>query len=123
MLFLLSAPPAGAAWGSSQRACCTPGQCPFPSHHPHTPPAAPANHMDCGHDMPGMVTCVMSCCHDSDRSLFTSIAFVLPPPLASAAVAFIESPIEFAKPMDFPRSIQPLSPPPRFLSAAGSISA
>jgi len=33
-------------------------------------------------------------------------------------VAAIESPIEFAKHMDFPPSSEPLSPPPRFLAAA-----
>jgi hypothetical protein len=74
--------------------------------------------MDCGHDMTGMMACAMSCCHDSDRSLVTSIAFVLPPSVAVAASAAIKSPIELAKPLDFPRSIEPLSPPPRLVSAA-----
>jgi hypothetical protein len=64
------------------------------------------------------MACAMSCCRDSDHSLLTSIAFVLPPRIATATVAFIKSPIELAKPLDFPRSIEPLSPPPRFLSAA-----
>jgi len=118
MVVLLYAPFAGAAWASYQMACCTSGQCPIAAHHHHKAPAAPANHMDCGHDMSGMMACAMSCCHDSDRSQFTSIAFVLPPPVASAAVAAIELPIEFAKPLDFPRSIEPLFPPPRFVSAA-----
>jgi hypothetical protein len=99
-------------------ACCTSGQCPIPSHHHQKTPAAPANHMDCGHEMPGMMACSMSCCHDSERSLVTSMAFVLPPPAKVAAMAAIKSPIEVAKPLDFPRFIQPLSPPPRFLSAA-----
>jgi hypothetical protein len=118
MIVLLYAPLAGAAWASYQSACCKSGQCPIAAHHHQKPPAAPANHMDCEHDMPGMMACAMSCCHDPERSLFTSIAFVLPPPLASAAVATIELPIELAKPLDFPPSIEPLSPPPRFLSAA-----
>jgi hypothetical protein len=74
--------------------------------------------MDCGHDLPAMMACSMSCCQDSDRSLAASIAFVLPPSLAVAAPAAIESPILSAKPLDFPRSIEPLSPPPRFVSAA-----
>jgi hypothetical protein len=115
---LLYAPLAVAAWSSYQMACCTSGQCPIPSHHHQKTPAAPANHMDCGHEMPGMMACSMSCCHDSERSLVTSIAFVLPPPAKVAAMAAIKSPIEVAKPLDFSRSIQPLSPPPRFLSAA-----
>ncbi len=118
MVALLYAPFAGAAWASYVMACCTSGQCPIAAHHHHKAPAAPANHMDCGHDMPGMMTCAMSCCHDSDRSLFTSMAFVLPPPVAAATIATINSPIELTKPLDFPRSIEPLSPPPRFVSAA-----
>jgi hypothetical protein len=74
--------------------------------------------MDCGHDLSGMMACAMSCCHDSDRSLVTPMAFVLPPSVSEAKTAAIKSPIEFAKPLDFPRSIEPLSPPPRSVSAA-----
>src|SRR6266853_1384362 len=118
MVALLYAPFAGAAWASYVMACCTSGQCPIAAHHHHKAPPAAANHMDCGHDMPGMTTCVISCCHDSEHSLFTSMAFVLPPPVAAANIATINSPIELAKPLDFPRSIEPLSPPPRFVSAA-----
>src|SRR5258708_1088708 len=118
VVVLLYAPLAGAAWSSYQSACCTSGQSPVPPHHHQKTPAVPANDMDCGHEMSGMMACSMSCCHDSDRSLLTSIAFVLPPPAAVAASAAIKSPIELAKPLDFPRSIEPLSPPPRFVSAA-----
>jgi hypothetical protein len=115
---LLYAPLAGAAWASRQMACCASGQCPIPAHHHQKTPAAPANHMDCGHEMAGMTACSMSCCHDADRSLIASTAFVLPPSAASAEATAIKSPIELTKPLDFPRSIEPLSPPPRFLSAA-----
>src|SRR5467141_209576 len=118
VVVLLYAPLAGAAWSSYQSACCTSGQCPIPAHHHQKTSAEHTNHMDCGRDTTGMMACAMSCCHDSDRSLVTSIAFVLPPSVAVAASAAIESPIELAKPLDFPRSIEPLSPPPRFLSAA-----
>jgi hypothetical protein len=118
MVALLYAPLAGAAWWSYQMACCMSGQCPIASHHHQKTPAAPANHMDCSHDMSGMMACAMSCCHDSDRSLVTSITFVLPPSIAVAAAAALESSFELAKLLDFPRSIEPLSPPPRFVSAA-----
>jgi hypothetical protein len=118
VVVLLYVPLAGAAWSSHQSACCMSDQCPIPAHHHQKTPAAPANHMDCGHDLTAMMACSMSCCHDSDRSLAASIAFVLPPSVAVAAPAAIKSPIELANPLDFPRSIEPLSPPPRLVSAA-----
>jgi len=118
MVILLYAPLAGAAWSSHQMACCASGQCPIPAHHHQKTPAAPADHMDCGHEMAGMTACSMSCCHDSDRSLVASMAFVLPPSAVAAEATAIKSPIELTKPLDFPRSIEPLSPPPRFIPAA-----
>jgi len=118
VVILLYAPLGGAAWTAYQSACCTSGQCPIAAHHHQKAPIAPANHMDCGHDMPGMIACAMSCCHDSDRSLLTSVAFVLPAPMAAATVTAITSPIELARPFDFPRSLEPVSPPPRFAFAA-----
>src|SRR6267143_797535 len=118
MVVLLYAPLAGAAWWSYQMACCRSGQCPIPAHHHQKTPATPANHMDCGHEMSGMTACSMSCCHDSDRSLVASMAFVLPGSIAASPSVASTSPTELAKPLDFPRTIEPLSPPPRFLSAA-----
>jgi hypothetical protein len=120
-VLLLYAPLAGAAWSSYQSACCMSGQCKIPAHHHHKAPAAPANHMNCGHDghdMSGMMACVMSCCHDSERSLVTSIAFMLPPNVPAEASVAITSPIELVKPGNFLRSIEPLFPPPRFVFAA-----
>jgi hypothetical protein len=118
VVVLIYAPLAGVAWAAYQSSCCTTGQCPIAAHQHQKTPAAPANHMDCGHDMAGMMACTMSCCHDSDRSLVTSMAFVLPPSLTPGHAVAIKSPIKLAKPLDFPRSIEPLSPPPRFISAA-----
>ena len=118
MVVLLYAPLAGAAWSSYESACCTSGQCKVPAHHHQKTPTTPSHHMDCGHEMSGMMACTMSCCHDSERSLLTSIAFVLPAGVSAARSTTISSPIELAKPLDFPRSIEPLSPPPRFVSAA-----
>ncbi len=118
VVVLLYAPLAGAAWSSYQSACCTSGQCSIPAHHHQKTPAAPASHMKCEHDMSGMMACAMSCCHDSDRSLVTSLAFVLPPSVAVPASAAIKSPFKLAKLLDLPRSIEPLSPPPRLVSAA-----
>ena len=118
MVVLLYAPLAGAAWSSYQSACCTSGQCKIPAHHHQRTPVAPAHRIDCGHEMSGMMPCSMSCCHDSDRSLFTSIAFVLPAGVSAAPSTAITSAIELVRPLDFARSIEPVSPPPRFVSAA-----
>jgi len=118
MVVFLYAPLAGAAWSTYQSSCCRSGQCKIPAHHHQKAPASPAHQMDCGHDMSGMMDCAISCCHDSDRSLITSIAFVLPPSVTVVPAVASESQIELGKPLDFPRSVEPLSPPPRFFSAA-----
>ena len=68
--------------------------------------------------MPGMMACSMSCCHDSESSMVSAVAFVLPSPVVVVALAGSKSPIEAAKPLDFLRSLEPLSPPPRFAAAA-----
>src|SRR5437660_3261954 len=115
---LLYAPLAGAAWSSYQSSCCTSGQCKIPAHHHQKTAAVPAHLIDCEHEMSGMMVCAVSCCHVSDRSLFTSIAFVLPASILTAPSVAITLPIELVKPLDFPRSIEPLSPPPRLVSAA-----
>jgi hypothetical protein len=118
VVVLLYAPLAGAAWSSIQSACCMSGQCSIASHHHHKAPSTHENHMDCGHDMSGMIACSMDCCHDSESSLIAAIAFVLPQAVTVAAPEAVKSLIVSAKPHDFPRSLEPLSPPPRFSSAA-----
>ena len=65
-----------------------------------------------------MIACSMSCCHDSERSVVSAVAFVLPSPVVVVAPAGIKSPIEPAKLLDFLRSVEPLSPPPRLAPAA-----
>ena len=118
VVVLLYAPLVGIAWSSYQASCCTSDQCPITGHHHQKAPAAPSNQMDCGHDMPGMMACSMSCCHDSERSMVSAIAFVLPPTPAVAAPKAIKSPVRFAKPFDVLWSFEPLSPPPRLVPAA-----
>jgi hypothetical protein len=115
---LLYAPLAGTAWASYKASCCTADQCLITGHHHQKAPAAPANQMDCGHDMPGMMACSMSCCHDSERSIVSGIAFVLPSPVFAMPPIEIKSPIEPAKLLNFLRSLEPLSPPPRLAPAA-----
>jgi hypothetical protein len=114
----LHAPLAGIALASYKAACCTTDQCPIAGHHHQKARAVPANDLDCGHDKSGMTACSMSCCHDSERSMLGAVAFVLPSPVVAVALVGIKSPIEPAKLLDFLRSLEPLSPPPRLLSAA-----
>ena len=118
-LVLLYAPLGAAAWSSYKAACCTSGQCPIPEHH-HKSPAAPANHMDCGHDMhgvPGMTSCAMSCCQDSHRPAVASAIFVLPVPATFSAPSTLPTTIISSRFPDLLRSIEPLSPPPRLTAA------
>jgi hypothetical protein len=68
--------------------------------------------------MPGMMACSMSCCHDSERSMVSGIAFVLPSAVVVTAPIEFKSPIEPAKLLNFLRSLEPLSPPPRLAPAA-----
>jgi hypothetical protein len=117
---LLYAPLAAAAWSSYSAACCNTSQCPIKAHHHQSQksPASSENHMDCGHDMAEMSACSMSCCQNTVPPAMVSLAFVLPSVVSLADPAIFKTPIESAKPLDFLRSIQPLSPPPRFEAAA-----
>lgn len=114
---LIYAPLATTAWSSYRTACCTSGRCPIPEHHHHKPPAAPADHMDCGPDMAAVTACAISCCPNKERPAVTSAVFVLPPPWQYAAPASCTSAIKILNSLDSPRSIEPLSPPPRYSSA------
>ena len=74
--------------------------------------------MDCGHDMSGMTACTMSCCHQDERSGLTPIAFVLPDSSSTSAPIFVAPLVATRKQIELPRTIEPLSPPPRFAAAA-----
>ncbi len=49
--------------------------------------------------------------------MVSAVAFVLPPSVVVVAPAGSKSPIEPAKVLDFLRSLEPLSPPPRLAPA------
>jgi hypothetical protein len=117
---LLFVPLAAAAWSSYSGSCCTSGQCPIKSHHHQhsSPSSASGNPMDCGHEMPGMASCSMSCCHNLDRPAVSPGLFVLPAPITVSAPSILKSPIDLLEPMNFLRSFKPLSPPPRISPAA-----
>jgi hypothetical protein len=74
--------------------------------------------MDCGHEMAGMTACTMSCCQEADRSMVASVVFVLPPAARLLAPMAIARTAEAPGPLEFPRTFEPLSPPPRVDVAA-----
>jgi len=104
---LLYAPLAGAH-GRGQSACCASGHADSWASSPETSRRHRKSNGLRSMNKSGMMTCSMSCCHDSDRSLVTSIAFVLPPSVAVAASAGDKS-ADRMQPLDFPAfSIEPL---------------
>jgi hypothetical protein len=115
---LLFAPLVGTAWSSYSGICCTSGQCPIKSHHHQHSSGASENPMDCGHEMPGMAACSMSCCHNLDRAAVSPGLFLLPSPVTISGPSILKSPIDPLEPQNFLRSTKPLSPPPRTSSAA-----
>jgi hypothetical protein len=70
--------------------------------------------MDCGHNMGEMMDCSMSCCENSEKPLVTAVAFVLPNVALTAAPIAVTGAGETLQPLEIPRSLKPLSPPPRF---------
>jgi hypothetical protein len=115
---LLFAPLAAGAWSSYSGSCCTSGRCLIKSHHHQHSSGGSENPMDCGHEMPGMAACSMSCCQNLDRSAISPGLFVLPAPFTVSAPSILKSPIDLREPMNFLRSLKPLSPPPRLSPAA-----
>lgn len=115
---LLFAPFAVAAWSSYSAGCCTSGQCPIKGHHHQHGPASSQDPMDCGHEMPGMAACSMSCCQDFGHAAIAPGVFVLPVPVALSASTIFAPFVRVREPQNFLRTTKPLSPPPRFSAAA-----
>ena len=113
----LYAPLAGAAWSVHAMTCCAGDHCPIPQHHHQKKQASPHAEMDCGHDMGEMMNCSMSCCQNSEKPLVTAVAFVLPPAAFTSAAVSVVDVAEDLQSLEIPRSIKPLSPPPRFANA------
>ena len=131
-LALLHAPIALAAWSIQTGMCCTGDYCPIAAHHHHKTQEAPAHDMNCGHDMGGhemsghelgghergaMNGCTMSCCHDSIAPAIATVAFVLPLVISLDGLVSANSGVVLTKQTNFLRSVEPLSPPPRFSSS------
>jgi len=65
-----------------------------------------------------MMNCSMSCCQDPDKPVVVSAAFVLPPPTTAASAIIVTRAVERVHSIEIPRTIEPLSPPPRTDNAA-----
>jgi len=110
----LYAPLAAASWSAHAMACCTGDYCPIAQHHHPKKQASPHSEMDCGHDKGEMMDCSMSCCQKSENPLVTAVAFVLPY-VSSASVRLAGTcAADALQALEIPRSLKPLSPPPRF---------
>ena len=110
----LYAPLAGAAWSAHAMSCCTGDYCPIAQHHHQKKQASPHSDMDCGHDMGEMMNCSMSCCQGSEKPLVTSVAFVLPDMVSASAPIAVTGAADTLQSLEIPRSLKPVSPPPRF---------
>jgi hypothetical protein len=115
---LLYAPLAGAVWVGHAMACCTGDHCNIHEHHHRkAAPADAGSHLDCGHNMSGLMACSMSCCQDPDKPMVSAFAFVLPSLTLSDAPMLVARTAEAARSIAIPRTIEPLAPPPRFAVA------
>jgi len=118
----LYAPFAAAALSSQAMACCTDGFCNIPKHHHKKAPAHSEATEDCdrhSHDMGSMMDCSMSCCQDPDKAaVVTSLAFVVPLVTVANSATIVTRAVERVHSIEIPRSIEPVSPPPRTDNAA-----
>ena len=110
----LYAPLAAASWSAHAMACCTGDYCPIAQHHHQKKPASAQPEMDCGHELGEMMNCSMSCCQRSENPLVTAVAFVLPEVSSTSVSTAVSGSIEISQLLAIPRSLKPLSPPPRF---------
>ncbi len=113
----LYAPLAGGAWSAHAMACCTGDHCPIAQHHHQKKQAPPHSEMDCVHEIGEMMNCAMSCCQNSEQPLVTAVAFVLPDAAFSWAAISVVGVADAVQSTEIPRSIRPLSPPPRLADA------
>lgn len=117
-VFLMYAPFAAIAYSAHAISCCAGDHCSIREHHHQPARSAPKDDMDCGHEMSGMTACTMSCCHQDEGSGLIPIAFVLPDSSSATAPAPATPFVVTLKQIEFPRSIEPLSPPPRVTPTA-----
>ena len=117
-VMLLYAPLGAVAFSAYANSCCSSGQCPIKGQHQNHAPAASEHAMDCGHEMPGMASCSLSCCHHPDRPALVPAIFVLPAAFTVSTSVIFEPVAQVRPPLNYLLSSEPLSPPPRSSSAA-----
>jgi len=85
--------------------------------HSSTNPDAVFHDLDAARDATArghQVVCAMSCCPESENPLVTAIAFVLPHVSSASANIAVTGAAGTLQALEIPRSLKPLSPPPRF---------
>jgi hypothetical protein len=97
--------------------CCTGEYCPIAQHHHQKKQVSPHSEMDCGHDIGEMMSCSMSCCQGSEQPLVTAVAFVVPDMAFASAHISVTAAADSLQALEIPRSLKPLSPPPRLANA------
>jgi hypothetical protein len=115
---LLYAPLAAAVWAAQTMTCCTENYCPIAAHHHQNAPAEPAHELNCSHEISMLMSCTISCCQTTERPMVTAIAFVLPDLSFASMSCTVTQVAETPPPIELPGALAPLSPPPRFDSAA-----
>ena len=69
--------------------------------------------MPCEHGANGMANCGMSCCDQQEHAAIAPVAYVVPAATSLAVPVLLARETSTAQPVEFLRSIEPLSPPPR----------
>jgi hypothetical protein len=75
------------------------------------------NAPDCGHNL-AMSDCSMSCCQQDEIAATVALSFVVPQAVSFCAPLAVTAGAEALRAIPSPRSLEPISPPPRFASAA-----
>lgn len=110
---LLNAPFVSVAWAARGANCCADGMCSIAEHHHRQAPPKKHLAMDCGHEMSGMESCTMDCCHKSEKQLLTSAIFTLPASVSVPGLPLADSTVQTARAFEIIQQTEPLSPPPR----------
>jgi hypothetical protein len=108
----LYAPLTLSAWPASV-SCCDGNHCAIPGHAHRGASSESRRAMQCQHGSSSMADCTMACCQQQERAPISPVAYVMPPLAALPAPGAAAPNLPASQPNNFPRFIEPLSPPPR----------